>query len=477
MGVPVKAVIDIPDLHNPAVKADITASLELATLKDILKNRFNTNIPVDLTGNGNLSLILQYSPAKGEPPIINGHLILAGATLRSVYSKVPLENLNGRIDFTNNQLIWEALCFKYLEEDYEASGCLTNFDKPGIDLKLSSKRLDLRSLFAVNGNLITVSKCNGRYDNSEFSAQGDINMKDPENAAADITGSLKFDINASKEPFKKFTDTFKGSKPSGRMAANFTLKGSLNDLTHAAIDAEVTSGSLSIYNLKIDDFGMKYLQRNGVMDIVQMHSSLYGGTIDGAGKVDLLAKGLPYQMNADIKNINIEKIKKDTAFKNTNISGCVQAHFGAKGISDDLSSLNAWGKINISNGKLWQLDLFKGMGTMLFKKDFGSVVFSEGSCDFIVKDKVAFINDLVMKSSLLSISGVAKLGFDNSISAYLKTEFTDEGIDAGNMGDNAGVIERYTIMEISGTLKYPKYRIRPDLTYVASDIADNLFQR
>jgi len=46
------------------------------------------------------------------------------------------------------------------------------------------------------------------------------------------------------------------------------------------------------------------------------------------------------------------------------------------------------------NGKLWQLDLFRGIGAILFKRDFNSVIFKEGSCAFVVKDKNAFMNDL-----------------------------------------------------------------------------------
>ena len=475
LGVPVMAMVDLPDLGNPIMKIDAAAGLDLTTLKDILKNNFYINIPAEITGQGELKLMLQYKPAVSEHPIINGSLGTAGATLRLEYNKIPLEHVKGKIDFTRNQLIWSEVAFKYMDADYKTSGVLTNFDKPGVDLKLSSDRLALQSLLAINDKIITLSKFDGRFDNSEFSIQGDIDTKDPSNVAADVSGLVKFDLDAAKEPFKKIMDILKNSKASGRMTASFNLKGNLSDLSRAAIDAEVTSESLFIYGLKIDDFSMGYLQRNGIMNIARVSSSLYGGVLDATGMVDLISKDLPYQINADIKNLKIEKIKKDTVFKDMDISGSMQAHFGVKGFSNDLSRLNAWGKISILNGRLWQLNLFRGMGALLFKRDFNSVVFKEGSCDFFIKENRAFTNNLIMKSDLLNIYGALMAGFDNSISASLKAEFTDEGIDAGNISDIAGAIERYSIMEIGGTLKEPKYKIRPDLTSIVGDIADSFF--
>lgn len=475
LGVPVRATVDLPDFRDPILKIDVTAGLDLTTLKNMLKNNFYMNIPADMAGQGELNLMLQYKPALSEPLIINGSLYTAQAALRLEYNKIPLENVKGKIDFTRNQLIWSGIGFKYMGADYKTSGVLTNFDKPRVELKLSSDRLALRSLLAINDKIITLSKFDGRFDNAEFSLQGDIDTKDPLSVAADVSGLVKFDLDAAKEPFKKPMDILKNSKASGRMTASFNLKGNLNDLARAAIDAEVTSESLFVYGLKIDDFSMEYFQRNGIMNIARMRSSLYGGVLDATGMVDLISKDTPYQINADIKNLKIEKIKKDTVFKDMDISGSMQVHFGVKGFSSDLSRLNAWGKIDILNGKLWQLNLFRGMGTLLFKSDFNSVVFKEGSCNFFIKENRVFTNDLIMKSDLLNIYGVVKAGFDNSIRASLKAEFTDEGIDAGNISDIAGAIERYSIMEIGGTLKEPKYKIRPDLTSIVGDIADSFF--
>ncbi len=475
LGIPVKAMAGISDLSGGLLKLNVNSEVELGFLKGILKDRFNINIPADLKGEGNLYLELQYGmPIEGRP-VVNGYLDVEGATIKPEYGATFLEDVSGKVKFTQNQLIWSGLKFKYIDMDYTTSGVLTNFDKPGVHIDLKSVRLSLRSLMAINDKVITLSSLDGKYDNYEFSIQGDLDTVDPEAVKADINGVIKFELAEDKEPFKNIKDKFSYAHPSGRIAAQFSLKGSLKDILHCAIDAEVKSDSLRLYGFKMNGFGMAYSQRNGIMDIKSVRSSLYGGVIEANGMVNLTLKDIPYQINADMKGIKIEDLKKDTVFKDTDISGIIQARFGVKGVQNDLSKLNAWGKINVLNGRLWQINLFRGIGVLLFKRDFNSVVFREGSCGFFIKDKTVFTNDLTMKSDLLNLYGAVKIGFDNTISASLKAEFTDEGIDAGNVSDIAGVIERYSIIEIKGNLKEPKFKIRPDLSSIVSDIADSFF--
>ncbi|MBI5124066.1 MAG: DUF748 domain-containing protein [Candidatus Omnitrophica bacterium] len=477
LGVPVKAMAECADLQKRGLVINITSVVGLKTMKDILKTRFNISMPAEIEGEGNLNLKLQYLDPAAPPTAVNGHMDVEDASLILEFGKMPLKNVSGAFIFTSNQLFWKDLEFRYMDADCISSGILTNFDKPGIDLELDSDKMRFRSLLAINNNFITLSSLEGRYDNFEFSVYGDLDTADPSNIAADVSGLIKFNLDEDKEPFKIFKDVLKNSRPSGRMAAKFNLKGNLKDFNKCSVTAEVSSAAVSLYGFRMDNFKFDFMQRNGVMDIVRMQAFLYGGALNATGSLDLASKDSPYQINADIKGVRIEKIKKDTAFKDNDIAGFVNMHFGLKGFSGDLSRLNGWGNISVSEGKLWQLNLFKGLGALLFRKDFSSVIFKEGFCDFYIKDKTAFTNDLVLRSDLLNINGNLKIGFDNSIGASMKAEFTDEGVDAARISDMAGAIERYTIIEVNGTLKEPKYKIRPDLTNVVSDIAENLFRR
>lgn len=476
LGIPVKGRAILEDLENPVLKIDVNSDIRLKELEGILKDRFNMNMPVRMDGSGALGLELKYKIPIKEPPALSGSLDMSGATLRIEYNKSPIENASGKVNFTQNQLTWSDFSFKYGGCEYTSSGVMTNFESPGLQLELNSDKLNLKTLLAFNNKIITISSLMGRTDDYDFSIQGELDTTDTEDPKADIKGSLKFDLSEQKEPFRKFKDKFGDLNPSGSITAEFGLKGSINDLLRCSIDANVKSRSLSLYGFKTEDLDMACSQRNGMLDIKRFHLSLYGGSMEGGGIVDLKTKDAPYRLNADIKNLKIEALKKDTSLKNNDISGTIQARFGVKGYSNDLARLNAWGRINILNGKLWQLNLLRGFGALLFKSDFSSVVFKEGLCNFFIRDRTIFTNDLMMKSDLLNIYGTVRIGFDNSINASLKAEFTDEGIDAANISDAAGAIERYSIVEVKGTLKEPEYKLRPDLSNVVSDIADKFFQ-
>lgn len=477
LGLPVNATAQIKDLQKPVLDIAAASDVNLYILKDLLKKKFEIDLPLQMYGQGRLDLALRYSDYTDKEPLVGGSLDVTGAVFKSQYAKYPLEDVTGKIDFTQNQLIFKGLRLKYDKIDYVASGTVTNFQKPGVQVELSSGSLSAKALFSVNDRSVVLSGATGRYDDYTFSVQGDIDTSDPKNIRADLNGSLGFELSENKEPYKSLKDKFKGLKLAGGIKADFKLKGDLNNIQDSFIDVKVRCDDLSINKIEMKDFVSHFTHRHNVYNIENFRGHIYGGTIDGNGLVDLAAKDAPYRINGELKGIKIEELKKDTPFRDKDVAGIIQSSFGVKGFSGDASRLNAWGNVNISKGKLWQLDLFKGMGTILFRSDFGSVLFEEGSCDFIFKDKSFYINDLVMKSSLLNLLGTVRVSENRAVAAYFKAEFTDEGIDAARACDIAGAIERYSVIEVSGTLDEPVYKVKPDLSNVMSDIADNFFSK
>lgn len=477
LGLPVNATAQIKDLQKPVMNVNASSDANLYLLKDILKNRFSIDMPLQMSGHGRLNLILRYSDPEDKNILVKGSLDMTGAVLTSQYARYPAEDVTGKVDFTQNQLIFKDLKLKYDKKDYALSGTLTNFEKPGVQLELRSDSLSARALFSVNEKSVVLSSLTGRYDDYVFSVQGDIDTSDPKDMKADLGGTVSFQLAENKEPYKSAKDRFKDLKLAGGIKADFTLKGDLNNIQDSIIDAEVRSNDLFINKVEVKNFVSHFTRKRDVYNIEYFKANIYGGTIDGNGLIDLAAKDVPYRVNGEVKGVKIEELKKDAAFKDKDVSGIIHSTFGIKGFSDDVSRLNAWGDVNISKGKLWQLNLFKGMGTLLFRSDYSSVMFEESSCDFVFKDKCFYINDLVMKSSLLNLLGTVRVSEGRAISAYFKTEFTDEGVDAARASNIAGAIERYSVIEVSGTLDEPTYQVKPDLSNVMSDIADNFFSK
>lgn len=344
------------------------------------------------------------------------------------------------------------------------------------DLWPEAKDLFLESIFAIDGKQVALSKFSGKYINSEFSFSGGIDATDFSGIKADINARLNIDLNDIKEPLKKFKDKIERIKPGGRLQVDVNLKGNINDIKSCAVEAKLSSSSLSVYGLKSQDFLLAYSQQNGIGNIPLMHLSLYNGSIDAIGEINLASQDLPYSLSADIKGIKLEKLKLDTPARDKDISGILQAQAKINGFFGDLYRLSGAGTIIINDGRLWQLNLFKGIGTMLFSSDFTDVVFSEASCGFVVQDKYILTDNLKLKSNLCDISGTAKIGFDSSIDAALNVEVSDEAPLTGTIRDITtailGAAKRFAVIRITGTLGEPEYEFKPAVADILKSLKD-----
>jgi hypothetical protein len=143
-----------------------------------------------------------------------------------------------------------------------------------------------------------------------------------------------------------------------------------------------------------------------------------------------------------------------------------------RGIFADAGKLSGEGKIAVTEGRLWQLNLFKGLGVLIFTRDFSNVIFKEGHCDFDIFDKSIYTGELNLKSDLVDIYGPLKIGFDTSVNATFKAEFSDDAIASGFKKGITAAIGNYTLTEVTGTLKEPKYKTKADMENIVESIAE-----
>ncbi len=474
LGLPVEAKIGIDDFNDPVLNIDASSDIKLAHLQNILEENFGLKIPADFKGDAKLRFTARYAIRVPERSHIRGSLYTLNASIGVNGGRGSLDNVTGQFQFVPNQVSWDEIGFTYHDVHYQSSGVLTNFETPGIQLKLASKDISLIAAFALNGKVLDFSKFSGKYNNSSLSASGRVDTSNPTKLNVDIKGVLHADIDDLKKPLEKFKDKFECVKPKGAFRAEFSLEGDLKDLKNCAIYANLSAENLSLYGLKLSTSTMNYSQKNGVGDILFMKSFLYGGSMGATGRVDWISKDIPYRIEADVDGVKIEKFKSDTAFKDKEIAGSVKMHAKLDGFLNDLSRLSGEGNITVREGKVWQLNLFRGLGVLLFTSDFSNIIFKECSSEFTIRDKSIYTDDLNLKSDLLDINGPMKIGFDNTIKATVKAEFSE---DAGRTGaSNARVaFGRYTLIGVTGTLKDPQYKVRPDVENIVEGIAEHFF--
>lgn len=449
-----------------------TSDLKLALLQKILRDKFKINLPAAIEGDGILDLELEYAISTGEiMPQVKGSLEVEDATMKMDKDMPAARKINGTLQFTSKQATWSGLDLEYNGMGYKTSGILTNFETPGIQMTLNSKDMSLESIFALGDKAITFSALTGKYKNSDFSLAGDVDLTSPPDIIADISGAVNIDLNDLKAQSKEIKERLDKVKAHGRIHADFNLKGNMNKIKSCAIDAKFLSTSLSVHGLRPVNFIMEYSQRNGIANIARIHSFLYGGTLEAAGSIDWVLDKSPYSINADIKGVRIEKLKEDTDFKDKDIAGAIQANIKMRAFLDDRSRLAVSGRLDITDGRLWQLNFFKGLGVLLFTSDFSNIVFREGRCNFTMDENTISTDDLKLNSDLINMYGSVKIDFHNNINAILKTEFTEGAIESG-VARNVAAVEQYSLIEISGTLKDPKYKVRPDIGGIIEELKD-----
>jgi len=483
LGAPIKGKAILNDFSAPFIKVSAISSLNLAAFQGVLKDKFKFSLPGSISGQGGILLLVEGKLAEAQNLTVKGGLDLTNASLKLDKLDSPIQEINGRIVFLKDKLKWEDLNLKYQDVLYKTTGTLSNFKSPFLDIAINSSDLSLATTLTFNNQQVKVYKCFGSYLSSQFSVSGDIDISNSSSPEAELTGELLIDLKDLNKYFPKFKGQLDVIKPEGKIKAEFNLEGKVNELKACAVDAKFSSDYISLYGLKMSAFLLDYVQAEGVADIQAMRLSLYGGSLESTFKVNLNSKDYPYSLDASLQNVKIEQLKLDTVAKSKDISGVIQGALRVSGSLNDLpGSTGGAGMVSIVKGKLWELDLFKGMGKLLFSKEFANITFSDGKCDFVVKDKFISTDNLLLEGNMVNLSGPVRIGFDNSIDARLNVDILSEMVPlTGTFKDvtTALISEtgKFAVIKISGTLKDPKYRFEAAVADIIQGLAGNLLKR
>jgi len=460
LNLPVIAKAVLTNFNDPAITISAGSSFSLSALQGILKDKFKFNFPGVINGQGDLSLLIEGKLSEVNNFAVQGNLGITGAELKLDKIDQLFRGINGKIEFLKDK-----------PHQY-----------PFLNISLTSSDISLASILSFNDSLIKVSKCSGHYYLSEFSVAGDINLKDSAKPEVDLAGELLIDLEGLDKPFPKFKDQLAKIRPEGKIKAQFNLSGNINALESCNIEAKFSSDSISLYGLKGTGLGFDYSQKDGLVELVPMHLSLYGGSVGASFKADLNSKNYPYSFGAKMQDIKIEELKLDTQAKSKDISGVIQSEVKLSGLLGSIEDSQGTGRVNISKGKLWDLDLFKGMGKLLFSQDFTSITFSEGKCEFVIQNKSVFTDNLILNSNMVNLSGPLKIGFDGSINAKLNVDILSELVPlTGTFKDVTTALVgeggKFAQIRISGTLKEPKYKFEVAVADIIQGLANTFLKR
>ncbi len=476
LGLPFEANVSLMNFKEPSLKINAVSVSNLNQLQGVLKEKFKFVIPAQMQGQGKISVAVEAGPA--APVGINGSVELTDSTLKFEKPWPLLENINGKIEFSPSQLRWSGLHFNCRGVDYKTQGTVSGFVAPQAEFSLSSQELNLEANLSVSQKVLKFSRLKGSYLNSKFSFIGESDISGQPDAYADLSGSIDIDLADLHIPLDKYKDQIEKINPGGIVHAQGRINGNIKDIKSCLLQLKLSSDSLSLYGLKSGELTLDYNQEDGLGEITRMRLWLYDGMIEAVGRMNFSSPNLPYWVGIYAQGVDIEKLKMDTPAKNSDIGGILRGDCKINGFSGELSRLSGAGNIFISGGKLWELDLFKGLGKLIFAKDLARIVFSEGYCGFTVKDRSFFTDSLKLKSSVAELDGNARIGFDSSIDASIKVHILDEMIPLQNNIKDVfttiiGRSESFGVIKITGTLHQPKYKFQPAVIDIFKGLKDS----
>lgn len=467
---PWQARVNIVNYRAPIMDIYARSDVHLGALQKMLKGRFSLVMPGEFSGTGRLSVSIQSEPAR--PLRMNGSLSFEDATMGLGSGNFPVEKMSGSLLFAGEELRFQGLKLLYRGVGYSASGRLAGFAEPHIDISVASRDLSYKAELAVKGSIIKVLKLDGKHLGSTFSADGSISLEDPAAMDAELSGRCDFDL----ADLRRMADESGGvrkMRPSGILHAAFELSGDLKDLKTCYAKAMLKSKLLSIYGAAFSGISFGYEQEQGVGSIKSLRSGFYGGTLAASGTVDWVSRAVPWALQFDAIGVKLDKLKADSGFSDRDVSGTLKIFADLNGTLKDASRLAGIGHIGIANGKLWQLDLFKGAGKAIFSSDFSDIEFTEGACDFRIGGGDIRIENLVMKSEELKLTGRGEIAADRSVSGTLRPEISEDAVATGTTGKFAMAVGKGTVIEVSGTLKEPRFKTKTNVVDVVSAFMEN----
>ena len=478
LGIPLEINLGIKDFSTPVL--NINTNLNLSFFPAIAKEKFNFSLISSAKGSATLSIKL-HPDAKGVWEV-SGSADITDASLKLDKQDQSVENIFIALEFSQQGLSWVNTKFRYAGIDYVSSGSLSNFFAPSIELKLFSQDLSLNGAFDLVKSKIKVEQIKGKYLNSTFLVSGDIDHSDSVKPQVDLNGEINLTLEDLSKLLNKKYPTIAALHPAGSLNTRFRLAGDTTDFRNCSIQAKLSSDNFSFYGFTGQNFSLDYLQEQKIAKIPSLHFAFYDGVIDVSGTMNLDIPNLPYHLELNASGIKLEKLKMDTPAKNKSISGTLGGEVTLNGFPDDLNKLSGTGSFSILQGKLWELNLLQGIGKLLFVKDLANIEFSECACDFLVKDKFVYTDNLKLKSNIANLTGPLKIGLDNSLEGALDVEILSEMVSSsGSLKDVAtqiiGKAGKFGVIKLSGTLQQPKYVFNPAVNNIIKGLTDMFFKK
>ncbi|HKP32665.1 MAG TPA: AsmA-like C-terminal region-containing protein, partial [Chitinophagaceae bacterium] len=357
--------IEINNLINPFMRADLTTSTDLASLNKLL----NSN-SFDFT-SGEVSAKVNYAGAffSDTTTSITGEMILNGGNITYAPRQVKLDKINGRFEFENSDVIIKNLSAEAEGNKVNINATVRNMvnmlstdpSKLFVEASVSSPFIDLKSFRRMVGNRRKVkSASKGKF--GRIAEKIDRFMEDC---------SISTQLKAEKLKYNSFTAT--------DVNAQFSM-------------------NADAWNIK----DVSLIHSNGAIKI--------NGTLTSKERNYNIAT-----LNVNMNNLDVMKVFQ--AFDNfglaslhsENLRGKLSSNMRLTAVLDDESNLlpallNGSIFLSLKNGELLDFEPLQKMSVFVLKKrDFSHLQFAELRDSFEINGSKLTIHKMEIQSNVLGL--------------------------------------------------------------------------
>jgi AsmA-like C-terminal region/Protein of unknown function len=436
-GEPFTAIFELRDFKNPDVKCSFKGNMDAAALVGFypIENvqRVSGALNADVSFRGKINLLKNRSTA--QQVSTQGNIDLKNISFLYGSEKIPLKNLNGNLQFSNNDLALSNVSAKFGNSDFIFNGFFKNIitfllfeNQPvGIETDMKSDFLDVNQLFRIGyGN-----SSSGNSAQYEFAISPNV--------------YLNFNCDVKRLIYKKFNATgIKGDLlVKNRVAVS-------RQLSLETMGGELTlSGIVDATNSKaIDVVCSSHLNR------IYLDSVFY--VFENFDQNFIQDKHLKGQVTADV-NMEMALNQNLRLFQET--------------LTADISA-------SIKNGELNDFEPMKKLNRFLDDEGLSKLRFSDLKNDIHIEKKMIYIPQMEVRSNVTDIKISGTHTFDQRINYKLvtplrgKAKFTDQQAEGALETDGSGQTKLF--LKIIGTTD--DYKISLDTEAIKKKIITDIKQ-
>ena len=362
-------------------------------------------------------------------------------------------NIKANLRLSPDSLRINNLTAETLGSFLEINGEVNNFNQPDLDLTL-------------------------KIGNSSFGFKGKLDIKENASPSFNLEGPLSLNLKELKQISAAAGQNLKIPDLDGNLEGSFNISGSSADITGSQIRLKGQSPQIKIDRFKFDGLSLDCRQKDKQIQL-DLSSKAYQGTLKFSANFNTNNPQIDYSANLSVKNLDLEKLKTDTSWKDKNTLGKINFTASLQGEAKDLPTATGNAQLSIKDGYLWELNLLQGLGKLLLPGSFDKIVFRQVEGNFLIGDKKVRTNDLTLNSDELRLDFKGGFDFDGNLDGDILANFSDkiknesQGLE-GVISSILSQAQKYVTVKLNGSLKKPTYKIKAQPQRIFDEILNRI---